>query len=194
MGAPPRQPYRTHQHQKPTMEGEPVTFTPLEEDNATLRYFAATEMKVHERGWSARPDLPPWNDQPLRRVPYSVRGQKTLSNEVSELWHSRSLFLPFLLHKTEEASFLFEPKSKAPASCVHPPLHRAPSQPWLDDVKRDPETTYATSCLSRLDDGMYDDKALAFRRRQEEDLAIASNRGLVPWHTQLGKLIKSVTS
>ena len=71
----------------------------------------------------------------------------------------------------------------------------APScQPWLDDVKTDPETTYATSCLSRLDDGMYDDNALAFRRRQEENLNIAVNRGLVPWHTQISKLVKSVTS
>ena len=69
------------------MEGEAVTFTPLDEDNATLRYFAATEMKVHERGWSARPGLPPWNDSVHRKVPYSIRGQKTISNEVSNKWH-----------------------------------------------------------------------------------------------------------
>ena len=31
------------------VEGESATFVPLEEDNSTLRYFAATEVKNHER-------------------------------------------------------------------------------------------------------------------------------------------------
>lgn len=125
-----------------------------------MRYFAASAIKQHERGWSARPGLPPWDDRPHKPAPYSLRGQKIVSNE-----------------------------------------------PWIEDVKPDPEiecgecftslvhmnpsmyvselvcaSRYATSSFNRLDDGQYDDNALAFRRRVQEDMAIAIDRGAPPWH------------
>lgn len=98
------------------------TFAPLEEDNSTLRYFAATEMKKHERGWTGLKGAPPWDSAPYRPVPYELRGMKTKTNE-----------------------------------------------PWVEDVKASPEATYATSSLSRLDDGQNDSKVLLFQRRFEEN-------------------------
>lgn len=73
--------YRRHDLQKATVEGEASTFTPLEEDNSTLRYFAATEVKNHERGWSGLKGAPPWDSTPYRKVPYEVRGMKITTNE-----------------------------------------------------------------------------------------------------------------
>ena len=108
---------------------------PLEEDNASLRYFAATTMKEHERGWTGLRGAAPWDPSPFRPVPYSVRGQMIVTNE-----------------------------------------------PWIEDVKANPETSYATSGFSRLDDGQNDSAALLFQRRLEENKKIAANRGLVPWH------------
>ena len=57
------------------------TFTPLGEDNSTLRYFAASELKSHERGWSGLKGAPPWDASPHRKTPYAVRGLKTKTNE-----------------------------------------------------------------------------------------------------------------
>lgn len=127
--------YRRHDLQKATVENEAATFTPLDEDNSTLRYFAASEIKNHERGWSYKPGVPPWDPSPYRKAPYELRGLKTVTNE-----------------------------------------------PWVEDVKRNPETNYATACLSRLDDGQNDSGALLFQRRKEENEKIAANRGLMPWH------------
>jgi len=135
MGAPAVTKYRRHDLQKPGLEGETATFVPIDEDNATLRYFAATDLKNHERGWVAGPHTVPWDPSPLRKVPYEVRGLKTVTNE-----------------------------------------------PWVEDVKANPEATYATSSFSRLDDGQNDSTVLQFQRRLEENAAIAANRGLIPWH------------
>lgn len=108
---------------------------PLEEDNATLRYFAASAMKEHERGWSGLKGAAPWDPRPYKPVPYELRGLKTVTNE-----------------------------------------------PWVEDVKANPETTYATASLARLDDGQNDSNVLLFQRRLEENQKIAANRGLKPWH------------
>ena len=139
MGAAAITKYRRHDVQGATSEGESATFVPLEEDNSTLRYFAASEVKNHERGY-VHPDMKkkgaePWNNAPYRAVPYSLRGLKTVTNE-----------------------------------------------PWVEDVKANPETNYATSCLSRLDDGQSDSTVQMFQRRLEENSKIAANRGLMPWH------------
>jgi len=139
MGAAAITKYRRHDLQGSTIVGESATFTPLEEDNSTLRYFAATVVKEHERGY-VHPDLAkkgaaPWDNAPYRAVPYPLRGMKTVTNE-----------------------------------------------PWVEDVKANPETNYATSCLSRLDDGQNDSAAQLFQRRLEENSKIAANRGLMPWH------------
>jgi hypothetical protein len=111
------------------------TFVPLEEDNAALRYFAATTIKEHERGWTGLKGAAPWDPSPFRAVPYEVRGQKIVTNE-----------------------------------------------PWIEDVKANPETHYATSGFSRLDDGQNDSAAMVFQRRLEENKKIAAHRGLMPWH------------
>ena len=81
MGAAAVTKYRRHDLQGATVEGESATFTPLDEDNSTLRYFAATEMKNHERGWSGLKGAPPWDPSPYRKVPYELRGMKTITNE-----------------------------------------------------------------------------------------------------------------
>ena len=135
MGAAAVTKYRRHDLQKATLEGETATFVPIDEDNSTLRYFAATEMKNHERGWVGGPHKVPWDPSPYRAVPYELRGMKTVTNE-----------------------------------------------PWVEDVKANPELNMATSSLSRLDDGQNDSGAILFQRRKEEDEAIAANRGLIPWH------------
>ena len=80
-GAKPVTKYRNHALQAPTIEDETATFVPLDEDNATLRYFAATQMKVHERNWVAGPHQVPWNSTPFRGIPYALRGLKTTTNE-----------------------------------------------------------------------------------------------------------------
>jgi len=139
MGAPGVRQYRRHDTQKPVSVGEAATFTPLEEDNSTLRYFAATVTKEHERGW-VHPKMKklgaqPWDAAPLRKVPHSLKGQNVATNE-----------------------------------------------PWIEDVKADAEANMATSCFNRLDDGQNDSCALLFQRRQEENMKIAENRGLMPWH------------
>jgi len=136
MGAAAVTKYRRHDLQKGTLEGESATFTPIDEDNSTLRYFAATAMKDHERGWVAGPHKVPWDPSPYRKVPYEVRGLAVVTNE-----------------------------------------------PWVEDVKANPEMNMATSSLNRLDDGQTDSQVLLFQRRQEEDAAIAANRGLIPWHS-----------
>jgi len=136
MGAAAVTKYRRHDLQAASMTGESATFVPFDEDNATLRYFAATEVKNHERGWVKEGvHTVPWDPSPYRAVPYELRGMKTVTNE-----------------------------------------------PWVEDVKANPETGYATSCLSRLDDGQNDSNALLFQRRKEENDAISANRGLIPWH------------
>ena len=83
------------------------------------------------------------------------------------------------------------------------------NEPWVEDVKGNPETMYATSCLARLDDGQNDSNVQLFQRRLEENSVyrrhvpctaprpvlisvgwaravcadkIAQNRGLMPWH------------
>ena len=56
------------------------------------------------------------------------------------------------------------------------------NEPWVEDVKANPETNYATSCYSRLDDGQNDSAVMLFQRRLEENQKIAENRGLMPWH------------
>jgi hypothetical protein len=144
LGCPPSPCPHTHTHHALTRLALPApmacrTFTPLEEDNSTLRYFAATVVKEHERGY-VHPDLAkkgaaPWDNAPYRAVPYPLRGMKTVTNE-----------------------------------------------PWVEDVKANPETNYATSCLSRLDDGQNDSAVQLFQRRLEENSKIAANRGLMPWH------------
>ena len=73
--------YRSHALQKPTVEGETVTFVPLGETNNMLRYYTATEMKVHERGWSGLAGAPPWNSTPYIKVPHTLRGLRIKSNE-----------------------------------------------------------------------------------------------------------------
>lgn len=128
--------YRSHALQAPTITGETTTFVPLGETNNTLRYFAATEVKVHERGWSGLPGAPPWDATPYIHIPYTLRGLRVKSNE-----------------------------------------------PWVDQVGPSPEIDFATSSLSRLDDGQRDTPAELFNRRKEEDASIAANRGLIPWHT-----------
>jgi len=135
MGAAAITKYRRHDMQGATVEGESATFTPLEEDNSTLRYFAATEMKNHERGWSGLKGAPPWDSAVYKPVPYELRGMKTRTNE-----------------------------------------------PWVEDVKANPECMYSTSCLARLDDGQNDSALQLFQRRLEENNKIAMNRGLMPWH------------
>ena len=135
MGAKAITAYRRHDTQKGTLEGESATFVPIGEDNSTLRYFAATVMKEHERGWVAGPHTVPWNPAPYRQVPYELRGLAVRTNE-----------------------------------------------PWIEDVKANPEMNMATSGFNRLDDGQTDSGALLFQRRKEEDAAIAANRGLIPWH------------
>ena len=77
--------YRRHDLQGATLEGESATFVPLDEDNSTLRYFAACEMKNHERGW-VHPSMKkhgaePWNPAPHKPVPYDLRGMKVVTNE-----------------------------------------------------------------------------------------------------------------
>jgi len=65
--------------------GEAATFTPMEEDNSTLRFFAATVTKEHERGWvhprMKKLGAQPWDGSPLRKVPPSLKGQKVATNE-----------------------------------------------------------------------------------------------------------------
>jgi hypothetical protein len=56
------------------------------------------------------------------------------------------------------------------------------NEPWIEDVKANPEMNMATSGFNRLDDGQTDSSALLFQRRKEEDASIAANRGLIPWH------------
>ena len=138
MGAPPQQSYRGRESFSPTKR-----YGHSDNENATARYFSATEMKVHERGWSRDKSIPPWDHRPHKSVPYTLRGQKITSNES-----------------------------------------------WIEDVKQDPETIYATSSLCRLDDGQYDDNALAFRRRRDEDSVIATERGMPTWYTQTSPLHK----
>jgi len=135
MGAAAITKYRRHDLQGATVENEAATFTPLDEDNSTLRYFAATEMKNHERGWSGLKGAPPWDPSPYRKVPYEIRGLKVRTNE-----------------------------------------------PWVEDVKADPELNMATSGFARLDDGQNDSQLLLFQRRLEENNQIAQNRNLIPWH------------
>jgi len=81
MGSAPVIKYRRHDLQKGTLEGEAETHTPIDEDNSTLRYFAATSMKEHERGWVAGPHKVPWDPSPYRKVPYEVRGLAVVTNE-----------------------------------------------------------------------------------------------------------------
>jgi len=130
----PRQYRRTAMNS--TVEGETATFVPIGETNNTLRYFAATQTKEHERNWSGLKGAPPWDSTTFRPVPYTLRGLKITSNE-----------------------------------------------PWLGEVGHNPETMYATSCLSRLDDGQRDTVVELFNRRQEENASVAVNRGLLPWHS-----------
>ena len=101
--------YRSHALQAPTVTGETTTFVPLGETNNTLRYFAATEIKAHERGWSGLPGAPPWDATPYIHIPYTLRGLRVKSNE-----------------------------------------------PWVNQVGPSPEIDFATSSLSRLDDGQRD--------------------------------------
>lgn len=57
------------------------------------------------------------------------------------------------------------------------------NEPWVDQVGPNPEIDFATSSLSKLDDGQRDTPAELFNRRKEENENIAANRGLIPWHT-----------
>ena len=121
---------------KSTVEGETATFVPLGETNNTLRYFAATQTKEHERGWSGLRGAAPWDSTSYKAVPYTLRGLKIQSNEA-----------------------------------------------WVGEVGHNPETMFATSCLSRLDDGSRDTVVDLFNRRKEENDKVAANRGLLPWHS-----------
>jgi hypothetical protein len=81
MGAPAVTKYRRHDLQASAIEGESATFVPFDEDNSTLRYFSATVMKEHERGWVAPAHKVPWDPAPLRKTPYELRGMKVVTNE-----------------------------------------------------------------------------------------------------------------
>ena len=123
--------YRSHALQAPTVTGETTTFVPLGETNNTLRYFAATETKVHERGWSGLRGAPPWDATPYIKIPYTLRGLRIKSNE-----------------------------------------------PWVDQVGSNPEIDFATSSLSRLDDGQRDTPV-----RREEGTPWARPNRRQPAHT-----------
>jgi hypothetical protein len=129
----PRQYKRTAM--RSTAEGETATFVPIGETNDALRYWAASNIKDHERGWSGLKGAPPWDNTTYKTVPYTLRGLKISSNEA-----------------------------------------------WVGEVGHNPETNFATSGLSKLDDGSRNSVVELFNRRKEEDEAIAGNRGLIPWH------------